>query len=82
MKPNYRCCISCRKVAPKDAFWRVVRVYPSHEIQLEGGMGRSAYLCPQAYCLQIAQKKKRLKNALRVPVSPDIYDQLWKRLNL
>ncbi|NES45910.1 MAG: YlxR family protein, partial [Moorea sp. SIO2C4] len=26
MKPNYRRCLSCRKVAPKQEFWRIVRV--------------------------------------------------------
>lgn len=56
MKPNYRRCISCRRVALKQEFWRIVRVYPSGELQLDRGMGRSAYLCPQASCLQAAKK--------------------------
>ena len=57
MEPNYRRCISCRRVALKQEFWRIVRVYPSGELQLDQGMGRSAYLCPQASCLQAAKKK-------------------------
>ncbi|NJK30007.1 MAG: YlxR family protein, partial [Acaryochloris sp. SU_5_25] len=24
MQPNYRRCISCRQVAPKSEFWRIV----------------------------------------------------------
>ncbi|MEW6497282.1 MAG: YlxR family protein, partial [Cyanobacteriota bacterium] len=59
MEPNYRRCLSCRKVSPKQAFWRIVRVYPSGQVQLDEGMGRSAYLCPQSSCLSAAQKKNR-----------------------
>ncbi|MCP2727907.1 YlxR family protein [Limnofasciculus baicalensis] len=80
MEPNYRRCLSCRKVAPKQAFWRVVRVYPSGEVQLDRGMGRSAYICPQANCLTTAQKKNRLGRALRVSVSEELYQLLWQRL--
>ncbi len=80
MKPNYRRCISCRLVAPKEAFWRVVRVYPSRQLQLNEGMGRSAYLCPTETCLQTAQKKNRLGRALKAPVPPELYQTLWQRL--
>jgi predicted RNA-binding protein YlxR (DUF448 family) len=57
MKPNYRRCISCRQVGLKEEFWRIVRVFPSSTVQLDQGMGRSAYICSQASCLQAAQKK-------------------------
>lgn len=80
MKPNYRCCVSCRKVAPKEAFWRVVRVFPSHKVQLDVGNGRSAYLCPEAECLKAAQKKNRLGRSLKASVSQEIYQALWQRL--
>jgi predicted RNA-binding protein YlxR (DUF448 family) len=80
MKPNYRCCLSCRKVAHKSEFWRVVRVFPSQVVQLDEGMGRSAYLCPQASCLQVAQKKNRLAKVLRATVPTDIYEALRQRL--
>ena len=81
MEPNYRRCISCRQVAPKQALWRVVRVYPSRQVQLDRGEGRSAYLCPTEICLQAAQKKNRLGHALKAAVSPEIYQTLWKRLS-
>ncbi|WP_008308507.1 YlxR family protein [Leptolyngbya sp. PCC 6406] len=81
MEPNYRCCISCRRIAPKAQFWRVVRLYPTRIAQLDTGMGRSAYLCPTADCLRIAQKKNRLGKALRASVPDYIYDQLWARLD-
>ncbi|MGL5060688.1 MAG: YlxR family protein [Microcoleus sp.] len=80
MKPNYRRCASCRKIAPKEAFWRAVRVYPSHQVQLDNGMGRSAYLCPSAECLKAAQKKNRLGRALKAPVPDEVYQTLQQRL--
>jgi uncharacterized protein len=76
MEPNYRRCICCRKVAPKAAFWRIVRVYPTQAVQIDRGMGRSAYLCPQADCLKLAQKKNRLGRALRAAVPDTIYQTL------
>jgi predicted RNA-binding protein YlxR (DUF448 family) len=80
MEPNYRRCLSCRKVAPKQAFWRVVRVYPSRQVQLDEGMGRSAYLCPQSSCLTAAQKKNRLGRSLHTSVPEHVYETLWQRL--
>jgi len=81
VKPNYRRCISCRKVDLKSNFWRIVRVYPSRQVQLDWGMGRSAYLCPQATCLETAQKKNRLGKTLRATVPPELYQALWQRLS-
>ncbi|MGL5192492.1 MAG: YlxR family protein [Chroococcales cyanobacterium] len=80
MKPNYRRCISCRKVAPKEAFWRIVKLYPSDQVQLDTGMGRSAYLCPEASCLKTAQKKNRLGRSLKTAVPPELYSTLGQRL--
>jgi predicted RNA-binding protein YlxR (DUF448 family) len=80
MKPNYRRCIICRRVAPKEAFWRIVRVYPSRQVQLDRGMGRSAYLCPQESCLRAACQKNRLGRALKAPVPDSLYQCLWERL--
>ena len=80
MKPNYRCCVSCRKVAPKHEFWRIVRIHPSHLVRLDEGMGRSAYLCPHADCLAKAKKKNRLGRTLRTNVPPAVYETLQQRL--
>ncbi len=81
MKPNYRRCLSCRQIALKEKFWRIVRVYPSHQVQLDQGIGRSAYLCAQSACLSAAQKKNRLGKALKVSVPQEIYQTLWQRLS-
>ncbi len=80
MKPNYRRCISCRKLGLKEEFWRIVRVFPSGKVQLDRGMGRSAYICPQASCLQAAQKKNRLGRSLHASVPETLYQSLLQRL--
>ncbi len=80
MKPNYRRCISCRQVFPKEKLWRVVRVHPDQKITLDSGMGRSAYLCPTIECLQKASQKKQLQRSLKVKVPQQIYQQLQARL--
>jgi uncharacterized protein len=76
MEPNYRRCISCRLVAPKNHFLRIVREHSTNEVILHQGMGRSAYLCPKADCIALAQKKKRLERALKSVISPTIYTLL------
>jgi uncharacterized protein len=94
--PNLRRCISCRCLAPKHQFWRVVRLAETGNVQLSQPhpqaniqpayqsetrlMGRSAYLCPQRDCLETAQKKNRLAKALKTQVPPEIYIQLGQRL--
>lgn len=80
MTPNYRRCISCRRVALKEEFWRIVRVFGSRTVQLNEGMGRSAYICPQTSCLQAAQKKNRLGRSLHATVPETLYQTLWQRL--
>lgn len=50
------------------------------QIQLDDGMGRSAYVCQKVECLQLAQKKNRLGRSLRTPVPPEIFDILKSRL--
>ena len=80
MKPNFRRCISCRQVGLKQEFWRIVRLFPSGQVQLDEGMGRSAYICPQATCLGAAQKKNRLGRSLHAAVPETLYQVLWQRL--
>jgi uncharacterized protein len=81
MPPNYRRCVSCRKLAHRSNFWRVVRVFPSHQLQLDQGMGRSVYLCPEASCLKLAQKKDRLGRSLKLAVPESFYQALWQQLD-
>lgn len=79
---NYRLCVSCRKTVHRDQLWRIVRIFPTHEIQLDQGMGRSAYVCPTVGCLQAAQKKNRLGRVLRSPIPSHIFQTLERRLTV
>lgn len=78
---NHRRCVSCRKIAPKETFWRVVKDHASRQVQLDQGMGRSAYLCPSPDCLAIARRKNKLSRGLRTPVPEQVYDKLQRRLS-
>jgi uncharacterized protein len=80
MDKDYRRCISCRRVAHRSEFLRIVRCRPDREITIDRGnswiQGRSAYLCQNVECLQSAQKKNRLSKALKAKVDNEIYQQL------
>ena len=78
---NYRRCISCRRVGSKESFWRIVRLAFNHKIQLDYGMGRSAYLCRHPECLTRAKSKNRLQSSLRTKVPDGIYQSLQERLS-
>jgi uncharacterized protein len=84
MTKDFRRCVSCRKIALRTEFWRVVRCHPSKQITIDLGdmllQGRSVYLCPNVECLQLAQKKNRLGKSLKAAVSQDIYQALGFRL--
>jgi uncharacterized protein len=77
---DYRRCVSCRKVAARQEFWRVIKCHPTNAIAIDLGQtwmqGRSAYLCPTASCLQLAQKKNRIGRSLKAAITEDIYQQL------
>ncbi len=78
---NYRRCVSCRIEKPKTEFWRVVRIYPEHQVQLDVGMGRSAYICPNQNCLETARKKNKLGRNIKANIPEAIYQTLGQRLN-
>lgn len=52
----------------------------SNQIQLDEGMGRSAYLCPNLECWTVAKSKNRLQSSLRTKVDDRIYKSLKERL--
>jgi predicted RNA-binding protein YlxR (DUF448 family) len=78
-KPVLRRCVSCRQLFDRRLLWRIVR-QATGGIQLDQGMGRSAYLCPTDECLDEARRRKRLQRALRCHVADSILDDLQSRL--
>ena len=79
MKPNIRRCLSCQRLADRQEFWRIVRT--SEGIQLDRGIGRSAYICQNLDCLTKAEKKNRLGRSLRINIDPAIFTTLRQRLS-
>ncbi len=78
-RPVLRRCVSCRRLCDRTQLWRVVR-QADGTVSLDGGMGRSAYLCPQPSCLEEARRRRRLQRGLRCAVSEAILASLEARL--
>jgi len=73
-----RKCVASQEMFPKKSLVRIVRT-PENEIVIDPTgkkSGRGAYLCAKLEYIDLAQKKKALDRALKVQVSPEIYDQL------
>ena len=79
---NQRRCVTCRLVANKAEFWRIVRTFPDCIVTLNVGMGRSVYLCRTQACLKGAEKKDRLSRSLKAPVPAAFYHKLHKSLRM
>ncbi len=78
-RPILRRCVSCRTLQDRALLWRVIRLAQGG-LALDGGMGRSAYLCRCRPCLEEARRRKRLQRALRCQVADSIYAALEQRL--
>ncbi len=81
---DQRRCVSCRRLAHRTEFWRVVRLAGSRQVvwdrQEPRLLGRAAYLCPCTVCLTEAQKKRRLERALKTPIPPTLWVEWWDQL--
>ena len=75
-----RRCVACRKLLNRQHLWRVVRDHQKG-IQLDRGIGRSAYVCPNESCLEEARRRKRFQKALRCQVPGEMVAVLQQRLN-
>lgn len=81
MKPKkipLRMCSGCMARKPKKELVRVARA-PTGDISLDvtGKMsGRGAYICPEASCLKLARKAKRLERALDCAIPDEVYEKL------
>ncbi len=64
-----RTCIGCRRKDDQSSFLRVSRESGGRVIVCEkGGVGRSAYICRSAECVESALAKEKLARALRTSV--------------
>ncbi|WP_320663791.1 YlxR family protein [Prochlorococcus sp. MIT 1223] len=79
-KPVLRRCVACRKVIDRNQLFKVTKDHKDGVV-LEGGMGRSAYICPNETCLEEAWRRKRIEKALRCKVNCNVIESLQDRLN-
>ena len=68
---------------PKKELIRVVRS-PEGEISLDTTgkkSGRGAYVCPNAECLRLASKSRKLEKSFSCRISDEVYDNMERELN-
>jgi uncharacterized protein len=71
-----RSCVGCRQVKPRSALHRVATVDGTIVVDPRRVAGRSAYICREGACWDLAQKRRALDRALGSPVTA----QDWERL--
>lgn len=61
-----RTCIGCKRKGDQDSFLRVSRDSGGRAVVCDrGGIGRSAYICRNAECIDEAMSKDRLARAIK-----------------
>lgn len=78
-----RKCTGCGEMKPKKELVRVVKT-PEDKvlIDLTGRVnGRGAYICPNADCLKIARKSKRIERSFQMQIPDEVYDKMEEELN-
>jgi hypothetical protein len=76
-------CVACREMRPKREMARVVRT-PGGEVRLDPtgkAAGRGAYVDPREVCLDVAERQRRLQQALEVEIPAAVWDELRALLN-
>jgi predicted RNA-binding protein YlxR (DUF448 family) len=71
-----RSCIGCRQVKPRSSLHRLAVVDGTVVADSKRVAGRSAYLCRDATCWAMAEKRRGLDRALEFHASA----QDWERL--
>lgn len=80
-KPE-RTCIVCRNKGTKDNFFKVTK-NKNGEVLLEKDKkldGRGAYICKNAECVKLCEKKHALNRVFKQEVNPQIYQELTNEL--
>ncbi len=81
-KKPVRTCVACRQGKDKSELVRVVKTPESGAVIDPSGRmnGRGAYICRNAECVELAQKKRALSRTFKTDVGTDIYDRLREML--
>ncbi len=79
-----RKCTGCGEMKPKKELVRVVKT-PEDKvlIDLTGRVnGRGAYICPNAECLKIARKSRRIEKSFQMQIPDEVYDRMEEELKV
>lgn len=77
-KVPMRMCVGCGAKRPKREMLRIVRT-PEGEFTVDvtgRKNGRGCYICPNAECMEITCKQKKLAKGFEMSIGQDIYDKL------
>jgi len=77
-----RMCLGCQEMKPKKELIRVVRT-PEGTVEFDPSgkrNGRGAYICPKVDCFKAAVKGKRFQKALEIELSPQVIEELERKL--
>ncbi len=81
-KPPVRTCLGCGEPKEKRELIRIVRT-PEGEISVDPTgkkSGRGAYICPNAECLKMARRAKRLERAFSADIPAEVYERFEAEL--
>ena len=70
----YRKCVGCGELKPKENLIKITKDYTNGNIIFEPNsktFGRSAYLCYNQSCIELALKKSKLNKALKTNATLD-----------
>ena len=77
-----RKCNGCGEQKDKRELVRIVKNADGEiNLDLTGKMaGRGAYICPNAECLKMARKSKRIDKAFETAVPDEVYEKIEEQL--
>ena len=76
-----RKCVACNSMRPKNELFRVVKIDGELSLDLTyKAQGRGAYVCRDASCIALAEKKKGFNRSLKCPVSNEVINSLYTEL--
>ncbi len=76
-----RKCVACNAMRPKDELFRIVKDGNTAIIDFTyKAQSRGAYICKNAECIQIAEKKKSFNRSFKGNVSNEVIETLYKEL--
>ncbi len=74
-----RKCAGCGKIKNREELIKITKQNAHSDLVINGDtkiFGRSAYLCYNNSCIEIAFKKNRLQKALKTPIPPELKGKL------